>query len=159
MTAMTNSINYTGYLKDYIEDISSLTKQNLSRKQIAEHLHDRGVIYYHLNCQRKWRSHTFQTPLTPEEEKTMNIAAMLGMITHLQGRLNLIERKDNSYGEARIIHAFLLRCEEKTFREVGLILGVTAERARLLTIKGSKRIQRAVRHTKIKVSYDPKSGA
>ena len=71
----------------------------------------------------------------------------------------MIERKDNSYGEARIIHAFLLRCEEKTFREVGLILGVTAERARLLTIKGSKRIQRAVRHTKIKVSYDPKSGA
>jgi hypothetical protein len=61
------------------------------------------------------------------------------------------------YGEARAIHAFFLRCEGLTFREIGDRLHnmrpdhgetVSDETARVLVMRAARQLSRAMRHTK-----------
>lgn len=57
------------------------------------------------------------------------------------------EKYDRLYREAHYVHAFLLRCEGLSFREVGLHFGVTGSQAMGLVYKGARRMQRAMRRT------------
>jgi hypothetical protein len=61
-----------------------------------------------------------------------------------------------AYRWARKEHAFLRRCERATLREVGEELGVTKETVRHGVYQFSRRLSRAMRHTKFYFMEDGK---
>jgi hypothetical protein len=59
------------------------------------------------------------------------------------------ERYDDGYWSARNEHAWLLKAEGLTLREIGLRLGVSRERARQMIWHFGRRVRRAMKHTRI----------
>lgn len=55
---------------------------------------------------------------------------------------------DQEYFQARREHAFLLRCEGMTLREIGERLGYTPERSRSAIWQFSKQVNKALKGTK-----------
>ena len=52
---------------------------------------------------------------------------------------------------ARYEHAFLLRCEGKTFREIGARLGISGQRARVKVRKFARELNRRLRRAHARI--------
>jgi len=56
---------------------------------------------------------------------------------------------NQTFSKAREEHAFLLRCEGLKYKEIGKQFGVSVERARQMTFRCSRHLNKAMRKTKV----------
>jgi hypothetical protein len=140
-------MKYDGYLAPHVRKILKMYREGCTARQISVKLYNEGVGSY--NTVNDSVNRFLGMPVS-KEENIRKVISTVNYILSLHGMRGAKPPFDfRDYSEARTIHAFLLRCEGKKFHEIAPMMGVSSpERARQLVMKGSRRIQRAVRHAR-----------